>query len=86
VTARKLVIRTPFSLMTAGKNPSQMNSLARTTLGRFRSVEIQASASAYRLALSIARRAASTGMATHGKNSGSLSCALVTTTCTPPAA
>jgi hypothetical protein len=33
VTMRKIAIRTPFSLMLAGKNPSQMNSLARITLG-----------------------------------------------------
>src|ERR1700681_3997174 len=43
VTASKLFIRTPFSLTAAGKNPSEMNPLARTTLGGFRSVEIQAS-------------------------------------------
>jgi hypothetical protein len=43
LTARKLAIRTPFSLMTTGKNPSQMNPLASKTLGEFRSVEIQAS-------------------------------------------
>ena len=42
MTARKLFIRTPFSLTAAGKNPSEMNPLARTTLGGFRSVEIQA--------------------------------------------
>ena len=43
LTARKLAIRTPFSLTLAAKNPSKKNPLARTTLGGFRSVEIQAS-------------------------------------------
>jgi hypothetical protein len=43
VTVRKIAIRTPFSLMPAGKKSSQMNPLASKTLGEFRSVEIQAS-------------------------------------------
>jgi hypothetical protein len=43
VTPRNLAIRTPFSLMITSKIPSKMNPLASTTLGGFRSVEIQAS-------------------------------------------